>query len=122
VRGLSLFIAVSTIGASAGLILGGVSTDFLSWRRSLLINVPVGIAVVVAVGRLVAETPPKPARLDVAGALTATLGSISLVYGFIHAAEQGWTAWGPAWHSYAPSRCSQPSFASKPRTRRHCSR
>src|ERR1700712_2429545 len=91
-RGLSLFTAVSSIGASAGLILGGVLTDFLSWRWALLINVPVGIVVVMAIGRLVAETHPKPARLDVVGALTATCGSVALVFGFINAAENGWVA------------------------------
>lgn len=89
-RGLSLFIAASSIGASAGLILGGVLTDFLSWRWSLLINVPLGIAVVAAVGRLVHETQSSPARLDLGGAATGTAGSAALVYGFIHAAEQGW--------------------------------
>ncbi|WP_267394172.1 MULTISPECIES: MFS transporter [unclassified Sphingomonas] len=93
-RGLSLFTAVSSIGASAGLILGGVLTDFLSWRWALLINVPVGVLVVSAIGRLVAETHPRPARLDVAGALTATFGSVALVYGFISAADHGWTATG----------------------------
>jgi EmrB/QacA subfamily drug resistance transporter len=89
-RGLSLFTAVSSIGASAGLILGGILTNFLSWRWALLINVPVGIVVVTTVGRLVTETHPKPERLDVAGALTATLGSGALVYGFISAADYGW--------------------------------
>lgn len=93
-RNLSLFIAVSSIGASAGLILGGVLTDFLSWRWALLINVPVGILVVLVIGKMVGESPPKPARLDVGGALTATLGSVSLVYAFIHAAEVGWAATG----------------------------
>ncbi len=93
-RGMSLFIAVSTIGASAGMILGGALTEFLSWRWSLLINVPVGIVVVMAIGRLVAETHPKQARLDVVGALTATLGSVALVYGFISAAEHGWGSIG----------------------------
>lgn len=89
-RGMSLFIAVSTIGASAGMILGGALTEFLSWRWSLLINIPVGIVVVLAIGRLVAETHPKQTRLDIVGALTATLGSVALVYGFISAAENGW--------------------------------
>jgi EmrB/QacA subfamily drug resistance transporter len=93
-RGLSLFTAVSSIGASAGLILGGLLTDFLSWRWALLINVPVGVLVVAAIGRLVAETHSKPARLDVTGALTATLGSVALVYGFISAADHGWAATG----------------------------
>jgi len=50
----------------------------------------VGIAVVAVIGRLVEETRPRPARLDVGGAVTATLGSVSLVYGFINAAEKGW--------------------------------
>ncbi len=93
-RGMSLFIAVSSVGASAGMILGGALTEWLSWRWSLLVNVPVGIAVILAIGRLVAETHPKPARLDVVGALTATLGSVALVYGFISAAENGWATFG----------------------------
>jgi hypothetical protein len=49
-KGLSLFIAVSAAGASAGLMLGGILTDFLSWRWALLINVPVGALVVIAIG------------------------------------------------------------------------
>jgi EmrB/QacA subfamily drug resistance transporter len=96
-RGLSLFIAISSIGASAGLILGGVLADLLSWRWALLINVPVGILLVTAIGRLVTETYPKPVRLDVSGALTATLGSIALVYGFISGADNGWAAASTLW-------------------------
>jgi hypothetical protein len=89
-KGMSLFIAVSSIGASAGLILGGMLTEFLSWRWSLLINVPVGAIVMAMIGRLVSETRPKAAKLDVLGAVTATAGSAALVYGFISAAENGW--------------------------------
>lgn len=91
-RGMALFIAVSSIGASAGLMMGGVLTEFLSWRWALLINVPVGAVVLSAVGRLVADTVPQPSRLDVGGAGTATLGSGALVYGFISAAEHGWSS------------------------------
>jgi EmrB/QacA subfamily drug resistance transporter len=90
-RSLSLFIAVSSIGASAGLILGGALTDFLSWRWSLLMNAPVGLVIIAMVGRLVAETQPRPSTLDTGGALTATLGSVALVFGFINAAEHGWS-------------------------------
>ncbi|MCX5580277.1 MFS transporter [Kaistia terrae] len=89
-KGMSLFIAVSSVGASAGLILGGLLTQFLSWRWSLLINVPVGAVVIFMIGRLVTETRPRRSRLDVVGAITATLGSVALVYGFISAAESGW--------------------------------
>ncbi len=91
-RGLSLFIAVSSVGASAGLILGGALTDLASWRWSLLTNVPVGLIVLLLIGSLVKETSRKPARLDVSGAVTATLGSVALVYGFLGAADHGWFA------------------------------
>lgn len=64
----------------------------LSWRWSLLISVPIGAIVLVVIGRLVEETEPKPARLDISGALTATIGSVALVYGFISAAEHGWVS------------------------------
>ena len=74
-KGMSLFIAVSSIGASAGLILGGILTEFLSWRWSLLVNVPVGAVVIAMVGRLVTETQTRSAKLDLVGAITATIGS-----------------------------------------------
>lgn len=90
-RGMALFITVSSIGASAGLILGGALTEYLSWRWSLLINVPIGALVLLMIGRLVVETPRAPSTFDISGALTATMGSIALVFGFISAAEHGWT-------------------------------
>lgn len=90
-RGMALFITVSSIGASAGLILGGALTEYISWRWSLLINVPIGALVLLMIGRLVVETPRTPSTFDISGALTATLGSIALVFGFISAAEHGWT-------------------------------
>lgn len=93
-RGMALFIAVSSIGASAGLIFGGALTEFLSWRWSLLINVPAGMIVISLIGRLMEETRPTPSRLDIGGAITGTLGSVALVYGFIHAAENGWVTPG----------------------------
>ncbi|MFF2861419.1 MFS transporter [Streptomyces rubiginosohelvolus] len=91
-RSLAMFTAASAIGSSFGLILGGALTAFASWRWGLLINVPVGIAVVAVVHRLVRESAPVRGRVDIAGAVTATLGSLLLVYGFIHAAEAGWAA------------------------------
>lgn len=90
-RGLALFITVSSVGASAGLVLGGALTQYLSWRWSLLINVPVGVWILMMVSRLVAETDRQPSGFDISGALAATAGSIALVFGFINAAEHGWT-------------------------------
>jgi len=90
-RALALFSAVSSAGASVGLILGGLLTGYASWRWSLFINVPLGAVVLALVPRFVDETPRRPGRFDVVGALTATLGSTLLVYGFISAPGRGWT-------------------------------
>ncbi|WP_345983719.1 MFS transporter [Streptomyces sp. DSS69] len=89
-RNLALFTAASSVGSSVGLILGGALTSFFSWRWGLLINVPVGAVVVLVVQRLVKEDRPAGGQVDLAGAVTATLGSLALVYGFVHAAETGW--------------------------------
>ena len=90
-RGMAQFTAISAIGASAGLILGGVLTDLASWRWGLLLNAPIGIVVMIIVKRLVPDTTRhRQERFDVPGALLATLGSVSLVWAFIHAADHGW--------------------------------
>jgi len=57
----------------------------------LFVNVPIGIAL-LALGRTVLpETPRNPGRFDLAGALTSTIGMTALVYGFVHAASDGWS-------------------------------
>jgi len=93
-RGLALFSAVSSAGASIGLILGGALTGFASWRWALFINVPIGIMAVVLVRRFVPETTRERGQFDVLGAITATAGSVALVYGFINAADHGWSSSG----------------------------
>ncbi|MFF7553741.1 MFS transporter [Streptomyces olivaceus] len=93
-RNMALFTAASAVGSSFGLILGGALTAFFSWRWGLLINLPIGAVVVLVVQWLVKEDRPTGGRVDVAGAITATLGSLALVYGFVHAAETGWATAG----------------------------
>jgi len=89
-RALALFGAVSSAGASIGLLLGGVVTDLGSWRWTLFINVPIGLAVLALAPRFVSETPRRPGRFDVVGALTATLGAVAIVWSFIGTPEHGW--------------------------------
>jgi len=89
-RALAVFTAVITGGGSLGLVLGGVITEWLSWRWVLFINVPIGIAVLLATPRFVRETPRQSGRFDLAGAITSTAGMASLVYAFIRAASYGW--------------------------------
>ena len=75
-RALSLFTAVMMGGGSLGLVLGGVITQWASWRWVLFINVPIGIAVLLIGPRFIAESKRQPGRLDLAGALTSTAGHV----------------------------------------------
>lgn len=90
-RALSIFSAASAVGASVGLIAGGMLTDWASWRWVLFVNVPIGIAIVFLAPIFINETPRRPARFDLLGAITSTFGVSTLVYGFIRASEEGWS-------------------------------
>ena len=89
-RALGVYTGVVMGGASLGLVLGGVITEWLSWRWVLFINVPIGLLVIAAAPLFVGETPRQPGRFDLAGAITSTAGVAALVYGFIRAASSGW--------------------------------
>jgi EmrB/QacA subfamily drug resistance transporter len=89
-RAFALFGAVSSGGASIGLILGGLLTDVGSWRWTLFINVPIGLAVLALARRFVTETPRRTGRFDVVGALTATGGAVLLVWSLIGTPDHGW--------------------------------
>jgi EmrB/QacA subfamily drug resistance transporter len=93
-RAMGVYSSMSGMGGAAGVLLGGVLTDTLSWRWVLFVNVPVGLAVLLAAPRVLGETPSRPGSLDVPGALTATAGMSLLVFGLVHAAS---TSWGDAW-------------------------
>ncbi|MDQ3695318.1 MAG: DHA2 family efflux MFS transporter permease subunit [Chloroflexota bacterium] len=88
-RALGLWGAVSAGGAAVGILLGGPLTE-LSWRWTLLINVPIGILTVLLAPRIVAESKERhPERLDIPGALLITAGLAALVYGLSTAATEG---------------------------------
>src|SRR4051812_24314500 len=89
-RAVAYYGAVAGIGASLGLVLGGVVTDLISWRVGFFINVPIGIAMVLAAPRFLPETERRSGRLDVPRAIGSTLGMTALVYGLVRAAEDGW--------------------------------
>jgi EmrB/QacA subfamily drug resistance transporter len=89
-RALAIYAGVVTGGASLGLVLGGMITEWLSWRWVLFINVPIGLLVIALTPLFVAETRRQPGRFDLAGAITSTVGVAALVYGFIRAASDGW--------------------------------
>ena len=89
-RALGIYSAVAMGGASLGLVLGGVITEWLSWRWVLFVNVPVGIVVLAVTPLFVTESARQPGRFDLTGAITSTGGMTALVYAFIRAAASGW--------------------------------
>jgi len=91
IRALGAFTAVAMGGASLGLVLGGMITQWASWRWVFFINVPVGAVVIALTPRLLARSHRLAAKLDVAGALASTAGMSALVYAFINAASDGWS-------------------------------
>ena len=93
-QALSWYGATAGVGASIGMVLGGVLADLLSWRVGFFINVPIGAVLIWGVHRVVHETPRRAGRLDVPGALLSTAGMVALVYGLVEAAETRWTAPG----------------------------
>jgi len=89
-RALSLYAAAAGVGATLGLVLGGLFADLVSWRAGFFINLPIGLVLVGAARRHNAETATRPGRFDLGGAATSTLGMTALVFGFVRAAEAGW--------------------------------
>jgi MFS family permease len=84
-------LAISGAGSAIGLTVCGMLTDWGSWRWVFFINIPVGIAIVTLAPRFIAETERhRGGRFDIAGALTGTLGTASLVFAFIRVAETNW--------------------------------
>jgi EmrB/QacA subfamily drug resistance transporter len=90
-RAVAYYGAVAGVGASLGLVLGGVLTSWISWRVGFFINVPIGIAMMLAAPRYLPETERRPGRFDLAGAFCSTLGMTVLVYGIVRSAESGWS-------------------------------
>src|SRR4029453_3730666 len=81
-------------GGTAGVLLGGILTDVLSWHWIFLVNIPVGVAVFLACVYLLPrdqEAEQRP-RLDVAGAVTVTLSLLLAVYAIVNGNEEGWTS------------------------------
>jgi EmrB/QacA subfamily drug resistance transporter len=87
--------AIAGGGAAIGLIMGGVLTEYASWRWCLLVNVPIAAVTAIAAVPLVRESKAHGnTSYDIPGTLSVTAGLVSLVYGFTLAAQDGWMS-GP---------------------------
>lgn len=90
-KAFGIFGAVAGGGAAIGLLLGGVLTEYLSWRWCLYVNLLFALPAAFAALGLLHHLPhPGAPRIDWAGTAAATLGLLNLVYGFSRAGEEGW--------------------------------
>ncbi len=95
-RAMGVYAAVSVAGIAVGLIAGGLLVTYLSWRWVFFVNVPIGLVVAALATRVLPESQRRAGRFDLPGAITATLGVASLVYGLSNAATtpNGVSHWG----------------------------
>jgi EmrB/QacA subfamily drug resistance transporter len=86
--------AVGGFGAAAGVLLGGVLTDSLSWEWIFFVNVPVGVIALVLAPLLLSESRDlRVKRFDAIGAILVTGGLVTLVYAITQANDFGWASW-----------------------------
>jgi EmrB/QacA subfamily drug resistance transporter len=90
-RALGIWATITAGGAALGLILGGVLTDYASWRWVFFVNVPIALAAVVGSLAFIPESKDERARsFDVPGAVFITGGLMTLVYALVKGNEYGW--------------------------------
>ena len=91
-RAVGIWGAMGGAGGAAGVLLGGIVTDVLSWRWILFINVPIGLIAAVAAQRLLLESrnAARANEFDLRGALAATIGLSLLVLGIVRTDQTGW--------------------------------
>ena len=89
-RALAYYAAAAGVGATIGLVLGGLLADLISWRVGFLINLPIGLALIIGARRYIAETNKHTGQFDVLGGVSSTIGMTTLVYAIVRSAEAGW--------------------------------
>jgi EmrB/QacA subfamily drug resistance transporter len=90
-KAFGIFGAIAGAGASVGLLLGGLLTEYANWRWTLFVNLAfAAVALVGSVLLLEHSKAQERAHLDVPGTVVVSAGLFSLVYGFSHAETAGW--------------------------------
>jgi EmrB/QacA subfamily drug resistance transporter len=90
-KALGAWGAVGAFGAVAGVLLGGVLTDLLSWEWIFFVNIPVGIVGFALAPFLIGESRDATAKsYDIPGAVLVTSGLVTLVYAITQANAHGW--------------------------------
>ncbi|MFB7532990.1 MFS transporter [Streptomyces sp. NPDC056178] len=92
-KAFGVYGALQGAGGAVGLIIGGVLTEYTTWRWCMFVNTPIALAAALAALATVRESRVEGTRrYDIPGVLLVTTGLVSLVWGFIHAAEKSWSS------------------------------
>ncbi|MEV6363567.1 MFS transporter [Nocardia asteroides] len=95
-KALAVYGAAAPAGGTAGVFLGGVITEYISWPWVFYINIPIAILALIAVPLLMPAAPGRKGSIDIAGSVTVTAGLAAAVYAIVQAPEVGWAS-GRTW-------------------------
>src|SRR5215213_4673244 len=89
-KAFAVYGAAAPAGGTAGVFLGGVITEWISWPWVFYVNIPVALVVLAVTPGLMPSVAARRGSIDVAGAVTATSGLALTVFGIVRAPEEGW--------------------------------
>src|SRR5712692_8803827 len=90
-RALGVYSGVSAGGGAIGLLMGGIITNYFSWRWIMFVNIPIGLFLAFAAPRVLIRGEGRPGRLDLPGAIAVTAAVTLLVYGLARVATHDWS-------------------------------
>jgi EmrB/QacA subfamily drug resistance transporter len=91
-KAIALYGAAAPAGGTAGVFLGGVITEYLSWPWVFFLNIPIAVVALVATPGLMPAAPARRGSVDLLGALTVTAGLAAGVFAIVRAPELGWAS------------------------------
>src|SRR5215204_4874144 len=89
-KAFAIYGAAAPAGGTAGVFLGGVITEWISWPWVFYINIPIALLVLAVTPGLMPSAPARRGSIDFAGAVTATAGLALTVFGVVRAPQEGW--------------------------------
>jgi EmrB/QacA subfamily drug resistance transporter len=89
-KAFAVYGAAAPAGGTAGVFLGGVITEWISWPWVFYVNIPIALLVLAVTPGLMPSVPVRRGSIDLAGAVTATAGLALTVFGVVRAPEEGW--------------------------------